>query len=169
MGLFGIIRELRFGVCTHDEHVQVPPRQGKGPFKAGKRKLAGLCSAKSLWLFLAESLLVTKNLSTSYWVHAQLLICVRLFVTPWTVAGQAPLSMGFTRQGYWIYQARILELIAIFFSRGSFCPGIEPVSLSSPALAGGFFTTAHLGSPLFLFKAIISGYDRSPFWFSHSI
>ena len=101
MGLFGIIRELRFRVCTHGEHVQVPPRQGKGPFKAGKRKLAGLCSAKSLWLFLAESLLVTKNLSTSYWVHAQLLICVRLFVTPWTVAGQAPLSMGFSRQEYW--------------------------------------------------------------------
>ena len=26
---------------------------------------------------------------------------VRLFVTPWTVARQAPLSMGFSRQGYW--------------------------------------------------------------------
>ena len=26
---------------------------------------------------------------------------VRLFVTPWTVAYQAPLSMGFSRQGYW--------------------------------------------------------------------
>ena len=26
---------------------------------------------------------------------------VRLFVTPWTVAHQAPLSMGFSRQGYW--------------------------------------------------------------------
>ena len=27
--------------------------------------------------------------------------CVRLFVTPWTVARQAPLSMGFSRQEYW--------------------------------------------------------------------
>ena len=27
---------------------------------------------------------------------------VRLFVTPWTVAHQAPLSMGFSRQEYWI-------------------------------------------------------------------
>ena len=27
--------------------------------------------------------------------------CVRLFVTPWTVAHQAPLSMGFSRQEYW--------------------------------------------------------------------
>ena len=26
---------------------------------------------------------------------------VRLFVTPWTVAHQAPLSMGFSRQEYW--------------------------------------------------------------------
>ena len=29
------------------------------------------------------------------------LSCVRLCVTPWTVAGQAPLSMGFPRQEYW--------------------------------------------------------------------
>ena len=27
--------------------------------------------------------------------------CVRLFVTLWTVARQAPLSMGFSRQEYW--------------------------------------------------------------------
>ena len=26
---------------------------------------------------------------------------VRLFATPWTVAHQAPLSMGFSRQEYW--------------------------------------------------------------------
>ena len=31
-----------------------------------------------------------------------LLCCrVQLFVTPWTVALQAPLSMGFSRQEYW--------------------------------------------------------------------
>ena len=29
------------------------------------------------------------------------LSCVRLFATPWTVARQAPLSMGFSRQEYW--------------------------------------------------------------------
>ena len=27
--------------------------------------------------------------------------CTQLFVTPWTVAHQAPLSMGFSRQEYW--------------------------------------------------------------------
>ena len=30
-----------------------------------------------------------------------LLSCVQLFVTPWTVAHQAPLSIGFSRQEYW--------------------------------------------------------------------
>ena len=43
---------------------------------------------------------------------AQSLSRVRLFVTPWTVACQAPLSMG-------ILQARILEWVAISFSRRS--------------------------------------------------
>ena len=58
----------------------------------------------------------------------------RLFATPWTVACQAPLFMGFSRQEYW---------------SGLPCPppgdppnpGIRPRSLISPALAGGFFTT----------------------------
>ena len=58
---------------------------------------------------------------------------VQLFATPWTVAFQVPLSMGFSRQEYW---------------SGLPCPppgdlpdpGIEPVSLPSPVLAGGFFT-----------------------------
>ena len=34
-------------------------------------------------------------------MNVKLLSHVRLFVTPWTVAYQAPLSMGFTRQEYW--------------------------------------------------------------------
>ena len=33
--------------------------------------------------------------------QASMLSCVRLFVTPWTVAHQAPLSMEFSRQEYW--------------------------------------------------------------------
>ena len=59
---------------------------------------------------------------------------VQLFATPWTVAFQAPLSMRFPRQEYW---SRLP-----FLSPGDLPdPGIEPVSLMSPALAGGFFTT----------------------------
>ena len=36
-----------------------------------------------------------------YIQELKLLSCVRLFVTPWTVARQAPLSKGFSRQEYW--------------------------------------------------------------------
>ena len=61
------------------------------------------------------------------------------FVTPWTVACQAPLSRSL--------QARILEWIAISFSREFFQPGIEPKSPVSPTLAGGFFTTELPGKP----------------------
>ena len=41
-----------------------------------------------------------------------------------------------------ILQARILEWVAISFSRGSSPPRDWPVSLLSPALVGGFFTTS---------------------------
>ena len=58
---------------------------------------------------------------------------VCLFATPWTVARQAPLSMGFPRQEYW-------SGWPVASPRGLPSPGTEPTSLS-PALAGGFFTT----------------------------
>ena len=46
-----------------------------------------------------------------------------------------------------ISQARILEWVAISSSRDLPDPGIEPTSLASPALAGGFFTAAPSGKP----------------------
>ena len=56
-----------------------------------------------------------------------------LFI-PWTVAHQAPLSMELSRQEYWSGLP--------FPSPGDFSdPGIEVMSLASPALAGGFLTT----------------------------
>ena len=61
--------------------------------------------------------------------------CVRLFVTPKTVAHQAPLSMEFPRQEYWSGLPRP-------FPGDLTDSGIEPTSLASPALADGFFTTA---------------------------
>ena len=60
---------------------------------------------------------------------------VRLSATPWTVACQAPLSLGFSRQEYW---SGLLCPPPGDFSD----PGIEPASLVSPALKGGFFTTS---------------------------
>ena len=48
-------------------------------------------------------------------VKVKSLSCVRLFVTPWTLAYQAPPSMGFSRQEYW-------NGLPFFFSRGSSRP-----------------------------------------------
>ena len=68
---------------------------------------------------------------------------VWLFVTPWTIALQAPLSMAFFRQEYW-------SGLPFSYSRDLPKPGIEPMSLASSALAGRFFTLCHLGSPSFM-------------------
>ena len=61
---------------------------------------------------------------------AQSLSCVQLFVTPWTRAHQAPLSMG-------IIQAKILEWVAIPSSRGSSQPRDWT---RGSCIAGGFWT-----------------------------
>ena len=55
---------------------------------------------------------------------------VRLFATPWTVARQAPLFIGFPRLEYWSG----LPLLPPGDLPG---PGIETRSHMSPALAGG--------------------------------
>ena len=61
--------------------------------------------------------------------------CVCLFVIGWTVAHQAPLSMGFSRQEYWSGLP--------FPSPGDPPnPVINPLYLMSPELTGGFFTTS---------------------------
>ena len=65
---------------------------------------------------------------------------VQCFETLWTVAHQAPLSMGFSRQEYW---------------SGLPCPppgdllnrGIEPKASCIFCIAGGFFTAEPLGKP----------------------
>ena len=67
-------------------------------------------------------------------VHAKLLQCLTL-CDPTEAACQAPLSMGFSRQGRW---------------SGFLCPSpgdlpdpeTKPASLMSPVLTGGFFTTS---------------------------
>ena len=66
--------------------------------------------------------------------------CVRLFVTPWTVAPQAPLSMGFSRQEYC---SRLLRPPLGDLPN----PGIEPTSPVSPALQADLYPLSHLGSP----------------------
>ena len=72
------------------------------------------------------------------------------FRTPWTVAHQAPLSMGFFRQEYWS---------GLPFPPPGDLPGsgIEPASLVTPALTGRFFTTEPPGKSLSLeFQLVFS-------------
>ena len=65
---------------------------------------------------------------------------VQLFATPWTVARQAPLSMGFSRQEYWSGSP--------FPSPGDFPnPGIEP---GSPALQAETLSSEPPGNELTL-------------------
>ena len=69
------------------------------------------------------------------YVCAQSLSCVRLFLTLWIVAHQSLLSMGFSWQEYW-------GGLPFPAPEDLPDPGIEAMSPVSPALAGGFFTTA---------------------------
>ena len=64
--------------------------------------------------------------------------CPTLNATPWTIAHQAPLSMGFFRQEYW---------------SGLPCPALgdlpnPDIESVSPALAGGFFTAGPSWKPV---------------------
>ena len=72
------------------------------------------------------------------------------FTTPWTVVGQAPLSMGFPRQEYW-------SRLPFPFPGDLLDPGIEP----APTAIGRqifFFTTEPPGKPQF-FKVFIYLFD----------
>ena len=86
------------------------------------------------------------TLLCSLFNHAHIHICVcvyvclscdQLFVTPWTVAHQAPLSMGFSRQECW-------SGLPFLLPRDLPDPRIEIVS---PVLADTFFTTVPPGKP----------------------
>ena len=62
---------------------------------------------------------------------------------PWTIAHQAPLSIVFFRQESW-------SGLPYPFPGDPFDLGVDPVSLMSPALAGGFFTTRASGEAPYL-------------------
>ena len=84
-----------------------------------------------------------------------MLSCIRLIVTLWTVAVQAPLSKAFPRQEHWNGLP--------FPPPGDLPdPGMEPESPASPALAGGFSTTELPGKPERLNRNAIN--MRFPRW-----
>ena len=92
-------------------------------------------------------------------LHACVLIHfsrVQLFMTLQTVARQAPLSMGFSRQEYW---------------SGLLCPPpedlpnpeLEPISLTSPALAGRVLTTSTTWEVQIMYRIALMLNIKSPF------
>ena len=88
------------------------------------------------------------------------------FVTPWTVVHQAPLSRGLSRRESWSGLS--------FPPPGDLLnPGIEPASLATPALAGGFFTTDLPRKPpcfsLFILSSeVVVGQGASMYIFTHT-
>ena len=90
-------------------------------------------SSSLLLLTLSHSLSPHSFISTAC-VHVQVVRCVWLVVTLWTVAHQTPLSMEFSRP---VHQSRLS-----FPPPGDLPdPGIAPASPASAVLAGGFLTT----------------------------
>ena len=93
------------------------------------------------FIFCLNNVCCTTNiLWNSYCLSSLNVLCaeslsrVRLCATLWTIACQAPLSMGFSRQEYWS---------GLPFPSPGYLPNpeIEIASLMSPGLAGRFFTT----------------------------
>ena len=80
---------------------------------------------------MAESEEELKSLLMKVKVKVKSLSHVQLFATPWTVACQAPLSMGFSRQEYW-------NGLPVPSPGDLLNPGIKP---RTPTLASRFFTT----------------------------
>ena len=80
---------------------------------------------------------VHKKMLISYLLLLLFTQACLILVTPWTVACQDPLSMGFLRREYWS---------GLPFSSPKDLPdlGIQP---TSPAFTGGFFTTETPGKP----------------------
>ena len=68
---------------------------------------------------------------------------VQLFVNPWTVAHQAPLSVEFSRQEYW-------SGLPFPPPGDPPDPGIKTASPASPALTGRFLTTQQPGKHTYL-------------------
>ena len=110
------------------------------------QKLFLSSQSRDSWVLYNEELIIwLYNTSPSQYVCGGGIV-TKLCLTPvipWTVAHQAPLSMGFPRQEYCSGLP--------FPSPGDLLnPGIEPASLASHALASRFFTMTPSGKPYYI-------------------
>ena len=126
------------GVCTGLDYTGGLHACGRKEMALGVNLVFCLCYITQDYLISHFQIFLITHFSHASKTHACMLSHfshVQLFVTLWTVAHLAPLSMAFSRQKYW---------------SGLPCPppgdlpnpGIRPMSLMSPASAGGFFTTS---------------------------
>ena len=74
-------------------------------------------------------------MTPSIHLHAQWPNCAGLFVTPWTVVCQSPLSLEFSRQKCW-------NGLPFPSTEGLSNPWTKPASLRSPTLVFRFLTTS---------------------------
>ena len=137
--------------CYNFAFYQLPKNELKSPNMIGDLSLTLYSFSLLLLVFLPLSISFSFFVSFSVYVFislcgcAQLLSHVWLFVTPWTVACQAPLSMEFLRQECWS------ELP---------CPppedlptlGLKHVSPVSPVLESRLFTIEPLGKPIHIYS-----------------
>ena len=96
---------------------------------------------KVLWMLSAHQTQQGPN-ELFMWMYAQ---SCPTSATPWTVAHQAPLSMGFSRQEYW-------SGLPFPPSGDLHDPRLEPSSLASPALASRFCITMPPGKPSLCYR-----------------
>ena len=158
---FKMSNQLRSG-CKKEKRklkykVQIDPRNKQPPFSNTELILFSSRVLK-MQNFMKLSLLCTWQLWICVWVFS----CAQLFVTPWTVARQAPLSMEFSRQEYW-------SGLPFPFPGDLPDPGTEPTSVVSPELAGSFFTSwARRKAHNFEYRNIYqTTYIKGIVWLSH--
>ena len=102
----------------------------------------------------AKTVFSTNGAWSTGCAHASCFSHVWLFATLWTIARQAPLSTGFSRQECW---------------SGLPCPpsgdlpdpGIKPMCLTSPALASGLFITSATWETLCRVEEFIFQYQKT--------
>ena len=138
------------GICEDHVYTAIFKMDNqKGPIVQHRELYSVLCASlngRGIWgrmdtcMCMTESLLCSPKTATSLLIGYACVLShysfAQFFATLWTIAHLAPLSMGFSEQEY---------------CNGLSCPppgdlpnpGIKPMCLMSPTLAGGFLTTRH--------------------------
>ena len=81
--------------CSHNQSLEGVAEKGLNKVMKGLKVWHwGLCI---IYLYPQSEIVKNRYL----WSEVKSLSCVRFFATPWTVAHQAPWSMGFSRHEYW--------------------------------------------------------------------